>query len=65
VCLGNVLIWIYGLHGVPMCLGAGGVTTMRWHGVGGVILLLLIVAMTVWRAYQRFAWRKDYGRQVG
>ncbi len=27
-------------------------------------LLLIIVAMTVWRGYQRFVWRKDLGRQV-
>lgn len=53
------------VSGVTSALGPGAMTTMLWHGVGGVILLLLIVAMTVWRAYQRFAWRKDYGRQVG
>ena len=28
------------------------------------ILLLLIVAMTIWRGFQRFIWRKDLGRQV-
>ena len=33
-------------------------------GVGGVLLLLIIVAMTVWRGFQRFVWRRDYGRQV-
>jgi uncharacterized membrane protein len=32
--------------------------------VGGVLLLLIIMAMTVWRGYQRFAWRRDMGRQV-
>jgi uncharacterized membrane protein len=38
--------------------------TMLWHGVGGVALLLVIVAMTVWRGYQRFRWRREMGRQV-
>jgi uncharacterized membrane protein len=43
-------------------LGAG--TTMLLHGVGGVLLLTLIVAMTIWRGYQRFRWRKNEPRQV-
>ena len=43
-------------------LGAG--TTMLLHGVGGVLLLTLIVAMTVWRGYQRFRWRKNNPQQV-
>ena len=38
--------------------------TMLWHGVGGVALLFLIVAMTVWRGFQRFLWRQDRSRQV-
>jgi uncharacterized membrane protein len=38
--------------------------TMLWHGVGGVVLLLAIVAMAVWRGYQRFRWRREMGRQV-
>ncbi|MBD2257966.1 DUF2231 domain-containing protein [Pseudanabaena sp. FACHB-2040] len=38
--------------------------TMVWHGLGGVLLLFLIVGMTVWRGFQRFAWRKDMARQV-
>ncbi len=37
---------------------------MLWHGVGGVVVLLLIVAMAVWRGLQRFRWRRDLGRQV-
>jgi uncharacterized membrane protein len=45
-------------------LGLGSMATMLWHGVGGVLILLLIVAMTIWRGYQRFAWRRDLGRQV-
>jgi uncharacterized membrane protein len=43
-------------------LGAG--TTMLLHGVGGVLLLTLIVAMTIWRGYQRFRWRKNNPQQV-
>ncbi|GAA6616923.1 DUF2231 domain-containing protein [Scytonema sp. NUACC26] len=43
-------------------LGAG--TTMLLHGVGGVLLLTAIVAMTIWRGYQRFLWCKTNPRQV-
>lgn len=43
-------------------LGAGA--TMLLHGVGGVLLLALMVAMTVWRGYLRFVWRKDREIQV-
>ena len=52
------------LPGVRTILGQGAITTMLWHAVGGVALLLIIVAMTVWRGYLRFVWRKDLGRQV-
>jgi uncharacterized membrane protein len=52
------------IAGVTSSIGLDAITTMLWHGVGGVILLLLIVAMTVWRGYQRFLWRRDMGRQV-
>lgn len=44
--------------------GLGSMATMLWHGVGGVVVLLLIVAMTIWRGLQRFRWRRDLGRQV-
>ncbi len=44
--------------------GLGAMDTMLWHGVGGVILLGLIVAMTVWRGLQRYVWRQDRARQV-
>lgn len=44
--------------------GLGAETTMLWHGVGGVLLLVLIVGMMVWRGFQRFIWRKDAERQV-
>ncbi|MFO7628650.1 MAG: DUF2231 domain-containing protein [Prochlorococcaceae cyanobacterium] len=52
------------LPGVTSSLGLQSLTTMLWHGVGGVAILLVIVAMAVWRGYQRFAWRRDLGRQV-
>ncbi|MDB9527511.1 DUF2231 domain-containing protein [Oscillatoria sp. CS-180] len=44
--------------------GLGAMDTMVWHGVGGVVLLGLIVAMTVWRGFQRYVWREDRARQV-
>lgn len=49
---------------VTSAWGLNAMQTMLWHGVGGVVLLLLIVGMTVWRGFQRFSWRKDMGRQV-
>jgi len=52
------------LPGVTSTFGLESLVTMLWHGVGGVVLLLVIVAMTVWRGFQRFLWRKDLGRQV-
>ncbi|NJL39640.1 MAG: DUF2231 domain-containing protein [Leptolyngbyaceae cyanobacterium RM2_2_4] len=44
--------------------GLHALETMIMHGVGGVIILTLIVAMTVWRGFQRYGWRKDMARQV-
>ena len=52
------------LPGVTSTFGLESMVTMLWHGVGGVVLLLVIVAMTIWRGFQRFLWRKDLGRQV-
>jgi uncharacterized membrane protein len=52
------------LPGVTSTFGLGSMTTMLVHGVGGVLLLAIITAMTVWRGFQRFAWRRDMGRQV-
>ena len=52
------------LPGVVSTFGLGGMTTMLWHGVGGVVLLTVITAMTVWRGFQRYRWRRDMGRQV-
>ncbi|WP_216900005.1 DUF2231 domain-containing protein [Synechococcus sp. CCY 9618] len=52
------------LPGVTSSIGLESMATMLWHGVGGVAILLVIIAMTVWRGYQRFAWRHELGRQV-
>ena len=52
------------IAGVKSSIGLQSMETMLWHGVGGVVILLVIVAMTIWRGYQRFVWRKDMGRQV-
>ncbi|MEB3167064.1 MAG: DUF2231 domain-containing protein [Cyanobacteriota bacterium] len=52
------------LSGVTGGLGLDARHTMLWHGVGGVVLLLAIVLMTIWRGYQRFRWRAAMGRQV-
>jgi uncharacterized membrane protein len=49
---------------VKSAWGLQAMETLLWHGVGGVLLLLLIVAMTIWRGFQRFLWRKDRGQQV-
>ncbi|ADI63876.1 DUF2231 domain-containing protein [Trichormus azollae] len=38
--------------------------TLLLHGVGGVLLLGVIVAMTFWRGLQRYHWRKGASRQV-
>jgi uncharacterized membrane protein len=52
------------IKGVTSSIGLQSMETMLWHGVGGVAILLAIIAMTVWRGYQRFVWRRDMGRQV-
>ncbi len=44
--------------------GLQALETMLWHGIGGVLLLLLIVGMAIWRGFQRFVWRQDRARQV-
>lgn len=49
---------------VKSAWGLQAMETMLWHGVGGVVLLFLIVAMALWRGFQRFLWRKDMARQV-
>ncbi|MEO3705801.1 DUF2231 domain-containing protein [Trichormus azollae] len=38
--------------------------TMLLHGLGGVLMLSIIIAMTAWRALQRHYWRKNASRQV-
>ena len=52
------------IDGVTSTIGLKSMETLLIHGVGGVAILLVIVAMTVWRGYQRFVWRRDMGRQV-
>ena len=49
---------------VKSAWGFQAMETLLWHGVGGVLLLLLIVVMTVWRGFQRFLWCKDRAQQV-
>ncbi|CCH67225.1 Na+-dependent transporters of the SNF family [Richelia intracellularis HH01] len=44
--------------------GMTAMETILWHGMGGVFLLILILAMAVWRGLQRFVWRKQEDRQV-
>jgi uncharacterized membrane protein len=38
--------------------------TMLLHGLGGILVLTTIVALTVWRGLQRYRWRKDATREV-
>jgi uncharacterized membrane protein len=52
------------LADVKSAWGLQALQTMVLHGVGGVVLLTLIVAMAVWRGFQRYAWRRDQSRQV-
>ncbi len=44
--------------------GLSASLTMLLHGLGGVFLLAIIVAMTVWRGLQRYQWRKNASQQV-
>lgn len=46
----------------PWGLGAG--LTMILHGLGGIFLLAAIVAMTVWRGFQRYQWHQGAAKQV-
>ncbi|MGK7915102.1 MAG: DUF2231 domain-containing protein [Prochloraceae cyanobacterium] len=46
------------LTDVKSAWGLQAMETMLWHGVGGVFLLALMVAMTFWRGYQRYRWRR-------
>ena len=52
------------ITGQKSLIGQDAITTMIWHGVGGVVILMVLVLMTIWRGYLRFILRKDYGRQV-
>ncbi|MFM5980151.1 MAG: DUF2231 domain-containing protein [Sphaerospermopsis kisseleviana] len=44
--------------------GLQAMSTMMWHGVGGVFLLALMVGMTFWRGWQRYITCKDSDMQV-
>ena len=46
------------LPGIRSVIGQNAIDTMLWHAIGGVALLLIIVAMTIWRGYQRFCVEK-------
>ena len=52
------------IPGTKSIIGQSAITTMLWHGVGGVLILFILITMTIWRGYQRFVFRKDFGRQV-
>ena len=52
------------IDGIKSILGQDAIITMILHGVGGVVILLTLILMTIWRGYLRFVFRKDYGRQV-
>lgn len=50
--------------GMKSAWGLSAGLTMLLHGLGGILLLGAIVAMTVWRGFQRYYWRRDAPRQV-
>jgi uncharacterized membrane protein len=52
------------LPGITSSFGLSSTGSMLWHGAGGLLLLLVIVLMTVWRGFQRYAWRREMARQV-
>lgn len=52
------------LTDVKSAWGLQAMETMLWHGVGGVFLLALMVAMAVWRGMMRYRWCKDTVQQV-
>lgn len=52
------------LTDVKSAWGMDAMSTMLWHGVGGVFLLAFMVGMTIWRGFQRFFWRKERTIQV-
>ncbi|MCU0565978.1 MAG: DUF2231 domain-containing protein [Oculatellaceae cyanobacterium Prado106] len=52
------------LADVKSAWGFHALETMIWHGIGGITILTLVVAMTVWRGFQRYRWRKDRSREV-
>jgi uncharacterized membrane protein len=52
------------LTDVKSAWGLDPMTTMLWHGVGGVFLLAFMIGMTIWRGFQRYIWRKERTIQV-
>ncbi|AGY58913.1 DUF2231 domain-containing protein [Gloeobacter kilaueensis] len=44
--------------------GLTAAQTMFYHGIGGILMLTLIVALAVWRGFQRYRWRRGAERQV-
>ncbi|HAC63700.1 MAG TPA: hypothetical protein DCF68_09220 [Cyanothece sp. UBA12306] len=52
------------LTNVKSAWGLDPMTTMLWHGVGGVFLLAFMIGMTIWRGFQRYIWRKERTIQV-
>lgn len=52
------------LPGITSSFGLSSTGSMLWHGAGGLLLLMVIVLMAVWRGFQRYVWRRDMGRQV-
>ncbi|MEC4819037.1 MAG: DUF2231 domain-containing protein [Scytonema sp. PMC 1069.18] len=50
--------------GVTSDWGLSPGETMLLHGLGGILLLAIIFAMTGWRGLQRYRWRKNKVRQV-
>ena len=49
---------------VKSILGQSAVSTMLWHAIGGVAILFVMISMTIWRGYQRFVFRKDFGTDL-
>tara|TARA_Y100001968_G_scaffold134311_1_gene122535 strand:+ start:424 stop:1077 length:654 start_codon:yes stop_codon:yes gene_type:complete len=52
------------IPGTKNIFGQGATTTMLLHGLGGIAILFIMISMTIWRGYLRFALRREYGRQV-
>jgi uncharacterized membrane protein len=44
--------------------GLSGELTMHLHGISGIILFGIMIALTVWRGLQRYRWRRTKSQQV-